>query len=65
MSIDEKKYEVVGDIKIAKPKKRKNKKKTDSTPIGVKIFVWFMFLAMLASFAAPLIYYFVSYAIGS
>lgn len=51
---------VVGDIKIKQPRKKKKKNKDSSTPIGVKIFVWFMFIAMLASFIVPLIFYLVS-----
>lgn len=64
MERDEKKYEQVGNIKIAQPKTRKNNKKKSNTLIGVKIFVWVMFFAMLASFLAPLVYYLVS-AIGN
>ncbi len=30
------------------------KKKTN---LGTKIFIWFMFIAMLLSFAAPMLYY--------
>lgn len=56
---DEKKYETVGNIKIKEAKKKKNRKSSD-TPLGVKIFVWVMFFAMLASIVAPLIYYFVT-----
>lgn len=48
---------VVGDIKIKQPKKKNKKKKDNSTPIGIKIFVWFMFIAMLASFMVPLMMY--------
>lgn len=47
--------ELVGNIRIKEPKKKKNKKSNLS--IGKKIFIWFMFIAMLASFAGPLIYY--------
>ena len=60
---DERKYEVVGDIPIKKPKTKKNKKKKNSkseTSLGIKILVWFMFIAMAASFFGSLIYYFVS-----
>lgn len=35
----------------------KAKKKTS---IGIKIFVWFMFFAMLMSFVLPILYYVVS-----
>lgn len=52
----EKKYESVGNIRIKEPKKKKNKKQNDSTSTGVKILVWFMFFAMLASFLAPILY---------
>ena len=50
--------EMVGNIRIKEPKKKKRKKSDLS--IGKKIFIWFMFIAMLASFAGPLIYYLVS-----
>ena len=50
--------ELVGNIRIKEPKKKKRKKSDLS--IGKKIFIWFMFIAMLASFAGPLIYYLVS-----
>lgn len=50
----------VGDIRIKQNKVIFKKKNGDTTSIGVKIFVWFMFLAMLASFLTPLIYYLVS-----
>ncbi len=51
----------VGDIRIKEPKKsKKKKKKTSDTSLGTKIFVWFMFLAMAASFLVPMIYYLVS-----
>lgn len=63
MKNEEKHYEVVGDIRIKEPKKKKNKKKktsTSNTPLGIKILVWFMFLAMFASFIVPLVSYFVS-----
>ena len=29
------------------------------TPIGIKIFVWFMFIAMSLSFVLPILYYLV------
>lgn len=51
---------VVGDIKIKQRKKKNKKNKDSSTSLGVKIFVWFMFIAMLASFVAPLIFYLIS-----
>ena len=62
---DEKQYEVVGDIRIKQPKqkKKKDKKKkssTSDTPIIIKIFVWFMFIAMFASSFGVLIYYLIS-----
>ena len=41
-------------------KKRKKNRKSSDTPLGVKIFVWVMFFAMLASIVAPLVYYFVT-----
>lgn len=47
--------ELVGNIRIKEPKKKKSKKSDLS--IGKRIFIWFMFIAMLASFAGPLIYY--------
>lgn len=55
---DEKKYEVVGNIKI-KEKKNKKKKNSSSTPLGLKIFIWIMFFAMVASVVTPLVYYFI------
>lgn len=55
---DEKNYETVGNIKIKEAKKKKTN--TSSTPLGVKIFVWVMFFAMLASVIAPLAYYFIT-----
>lgn len=39
------------DNEELKPKKKKN------TSIGIKIFIWFMFIAMLSSFILPLLYY--------
>ncbi len=59
---NEKDYEVVGNIRIKEKKKQKKdkKKKSDSTPFFVKAFVWFMFIAMAASFFVPLIYYLIS-----
>ncbi len=47
--------ELVGNIRIKETKKKK-KKKSDLS-IGKKVFIWFMFIAMLASFAGPLLYY--------
>lgn len=32
-------------------------KKKNKTNIGTKIFIWFMFVAMLLGFIAPLLYY--------
>lgn len=61
---NEKDYEVVGDIRIKQTKKKKNNKKSDNTSIGTKIFVWVMFIAMLASFVVPLALYLIS-VIGS
>lgn len=62
---DEKKYETVGNIRIKEPKKKnKDKKKNNETSIGIKFFVWFMFIAMALSFLGPLIYYFIKYALG-
>ena len=57
---DEKNYETVGNIKIKEANKKKKKTNTSSTPLGVKIFVWVMFFAMLASVIAPLAYYFIT-----
>lgn len=54
----EKQYDQVGNIRI-KQTKPKNKK-TGETSLIVKIFVWFMFLAMLASSFGVLIYYFIA-----
>ncbi len=68
MSRNEKDYEVVGDIRIKQPKKKKNKNKktnNDSTPFGIKIFVWFMFIVFFASAVVPLVYYLVSVISGS
>lgn len=66
MSRNEKDYEVVGDIKIKQPKKKDKKKKakTDSTPLGIKIFVWFMFIVFFASAIVPLVYYLMSVISG-
>ena len=62
---DELKYSQVGDIRIKEPKKKKLKKKAvngeNNTPFLVKIFVWFMFFAMLLGFVGPLVYYLLSY----
>lgn len=61
---NEKDKMLVGNIKIKEPKvKKENKKKkrfAEETPLGIKIFVWFMFIAMFLSFAAPLTYYLIS-----
>lgn len=67
MSRNEKDYEVVGDIRIKQPKKKNKKKKTntDSTPIGIKIFVWFMFIVFFASAVVPLVYYLITVISGS
>lgn len=67
MSRNEKDYEIVGDIRIKQPKKKNNKKKTnaDSTPLGIKIFVWFMFIVFFASAIVPLIVYLMSVISGS
>ena len=64
---NEKDYEVVGDIRIKQPKTKKVKKKksTSDTSLITKVFVWFMFVAMFASFIVPLIYYLVSVISGS
>ena len=51
---------VVGDIKIKQPKKKNKKNKESSSSLAVKVFVWFMFIAMLASFIVPLVFYFIS-----
>lgn len=60
MTKDDKQYEVVGNIRIKQPKTKKSKKKrnTEFTPLWTKILVWFMFIAMAASFIVPLVYYF-------
>ena len=34
-----------------------NTKKKSNTSTGIKIFIWFMFIAMLSSFILPLLYY--------
>ena len=60
---DEKQFEQVGDIRIKEVKKKKNKKKKSNisdTPIIIKIFVWFMFLAMFLASFGSLVYYFIS-----
>ena len=65
MDKDELKYSQVGDIRIKEPKKKKLKKKVkteeSNTPIWVKLFVWFMFFAMLLGFIGPLVYYLLAY----
>lgn len=43
--------------KKALEKKEKGTKKKSNTSIGIKIFIWFMFIAMLSSFVLPLLYY--------
>ncbi len=48
--------ELVGNIRIKEPKKKNKKNKKSDLSIGKRIFIWFMFIAMLASFAGPLIY---------
>lgn len=67
MSRNEKDFEVVGDIRIKQPKEKKNnkKKKTDGTSLGIKIFVWFMFIVFFASAVIPLVYYLVSVISGN
>ncbi|MCH5166445.1 MAG: hypothetical protein J1F35_01000 [Erysipelotrichales bacterium] len=64
---NEKDYEVVGNIRIKQPKNKKAKKKKNAsdTSLITKIFVWFMFVAMFASFIVPLIYYLISVISGS
>lgn len=47
--------EVVGNIRI-----KETKKKNKSKGILKKIFIWLMFIAMLASFLGPLLYYLIS-----
>ena len=68
MNKDERNNGLVGDIRIKEPKKKKERKKkkssTSETSLGVKIFVWFMFIAMAASFFVPLIYRFISLLAG-
>lgn len=56
----EKQYDQVGNIRIKQTKPKKKNKKTGETSLIVKIFVWFMFLAMLASSFGVLIYYFIA-----
>ncbi len=57
---NEKDYELVGDIRIKEKPKKKKKKKTSDSSLLTKIFVWFMFIAMFASFIVPLIFYLVT-----
>jgi hypothetical protein len=60
---NEKDKMLVGDIKIKEPKVKKASKKkrfAEDTPLGIKLFVWFMALAMFLSFAGPLTYYLIS-----
>lgn len=47
--------EVVGNIRIKETKKRKK-----GNGILKNIFIWLMFVAMLASFLGPLLYYLIS-----
>ncbi len=65
MDREDMKYNQVGDIRIKEPKKKKLKKKAtmgeSSTPFLIKVFVWFMFFAMLLGFVGPLVYYLLSY----
>ena len=35
----------------------KTTKKKSKTDVGTKIFIWFMFIAMLSAFVLPLLYY--------
>lgn len=62
---NEKDYELVGDIRIKEKPKKKKKKKTSDSSLLTKIFVWFMFIAMFASFIVPLIFYLVTIISGS
>ncbi len=50
--IDNSIYEQVGHIRIKESKKKK--KKRDGLPLWQKIFIWAMFIAMLAAFVVPL-----------
>lgn len=53
---NEKEFEVVVDIRIKQTKKKNgNKTKKDNTSLTTKIFVWIMFVAMLASVLVPII----------
>lgn len=54
MNKDEKDFGAVGNIRIKEPKKKKNKKNNDGPSLGIKIFIWFMFFAMVIGFVAPL-----------
>lgn len=57
---DEKQYEQVGNIRIKEIKKKKTKKKNSSTtPLYIKILVWFMLIAMLVTSFGSLLYYFI------
>ena len=56
----EKKYEQVGNIRIKEEKKKNKKKKKSDTPLAVKAFVWFMFIAMALSTFGPLVYLLIS-----
>ena len=40
-----------------KEEKVKTTKKKSKTSLGTKIFIWFMFIAMLSAFVLPLLYY--------
>lgn len=63
---DEKQYEAVGNIRIKEERKKKNsKKKGSELSLGFKIFIWIMFIAMLASFIGPLAYYIITIISGS
>lgn len=44
-------------FKKNKEVKVNNTKKKSNTSIGTKIFIWFMFIAMLSAFILPLLYY--------
>lgn len=60
---DERQNEQVGNIRIKEIKRKNNKKKktnTSDTPIIIKVFVWFMFLAMFLASFGSLIYYFIT-----
>ena len=67
MNNDDLKYNQVGNIRIKEPKAKKNKKKksADTAPLGIKIFVWFMFFAMLLGALGAMAYYLVTYAMNN